>query len=172
MPWDQKNAVLRRANKLQIMGQAFSPFISGQSTLATAQCRQGRFPIDFGPWPTTEFRVPVRGWYHNASQVKTNLPKDYTVSLSLEIMQGNLLLASVPILFGGTQSKVVVAGSDDQNSDDWCAVNGPIPAGAFGWLRYHVTVDSAGMLDVNSVISNSPISALHGSQLSVQLPVM
>jgi hypothetical protein len=163
MVWDQKNAVLRRPAGLQVVGQAFSPFIDLQAPLAAAVRWQGRIPITFGPWPLSEFRVPVRGWYLNNAQLRVALPKDYMISLSLEVMQGNLLLASVPILFGGVQSKVVAAGSDDLNSDDWCAANGAIPAGATGWLRYDVTVATAGILSVSSFIGNMQVSSMGGS---------
>ncbi len=148
--------------KLQIVGQAVAPFINGQSALATAVRWQGRIPVISGPWPTSEYRAPVRGWYMNNVLARTNLPKDYTVSLALEVLQGTMVTASAPILFDGVQSKVVVAGSDDFNSDDWCAVNGPIAAGAHGWLRYDVTVETAGMLSVSGFLANFPVSALAG----------
>ncbi len=146
MVWDKKNTILRRAAKLQLMGQGIIAYSAGGGNLATAMRMQGRIPIFFGPWPTKEWRLPVDGFYVPGAITLTNLPKAYACNFSLELQNAAGSIASVPILWGGSQQKVINPGDALSLSDDWCATNGPIPAGTRGFLRYDISVPTAGIL--------------------------
>lgn len=130
---------------LQLSGISVAPFSSGGGSLATAIRFQGRIPIQFGQYPVTELRIPVRGTYVPGSVTNTNIPKIYTVNFAIEL-SSSFATTSPDVLWGGVATKTVSPGDSLNISDDWCAVNGTIPAGSKGFLRIDLTVPSAGIL--------------------------
>jgi hypothetical protein len=142
MVWDQKNAVLRRPTKLQLAQVQITPYSSGVGLL-TGVLAQGRIPIKAVPWPINKVVQPVVGFTCPGNGTRVNIAKAQTLKFWVEVMAGSSLV-SIPITWTGSETKIVNPGDELALSDDWCLLNGAIPAGASWWMRWEASVATAG----------------------------
>lgn len=154
MTWNQQKTQQRQPGALQFAGPGIVPYQLATANVAAAVQNRGRTFVAYFPDGATELRVATCGKRLNGLMIPGNLSQANTVLMSFELM--NSAIASLPpILFGGVQSKTVTPGDGPVLSDDWCAVNGPVPPGTYLYWHHDDTVASAGIEMANQTYTDT-----------------